>query len=156
MDWENVPENIEDWLGFIYLVERVNAPLGEARYYIGKKMFWSNVKLKPLKGKTRNRRVRKESDWRKYYGSSNDLKEALALHGPENFKRTIIHLCESKWTMSYMETLEQMRRGVLFDGNYLNGIVHLRINKCPVALRGKYRAITLDIFKSLEEPGADA
>lgn len=148
MEWENVPESIEDYMGFVYRIERLNALPGEKRYYIGKKIFWSNLKLKPLKGKKKNRRVEKESDWKKYYGSSNDLKEMLAKYGPDNFRRTILHVCETKWTMSYMETLEQLKHGVLFDDEYLNGIVHFRIGKCPLVLREKYKKITEDIFWS--------
>lgn len=151
MDWINVPENIDDYLGFVYIIERTNALPGERRYYVGKKIFWSNVKLKPLKGKTKNRRKLKESDWKKYYGSSADLKEELKKHGPENFKRTILHLCETKWAMSYMETLEQFRRSVLFDDEYHNGIIHVRINKCPVDLKEKYKKISIDIF-SIDKP----
>lgn len=151
MSWLNIPENIEDWFGFVYVIERLNALPGEKRYYVGKKQFWSDVKLKPLKGKTRNRRVRKSSDWQKYFGSSNDLKAELAQHGPENFKRTILHYCESKWTMSYMETLEQFRHGVLFDDEYHNGIVHVRINKCPAMYKEKYKNLTKQIFREINE-----
>jgi hypothetical protein len=116
---------------------------------LGKKQFWSNLTLKPLKGKTRNRKVKKESDWKKYYGSSKDLQNELALHGPENFKRTILHLCESKWTMAYMETLEQLRHAVLLNNEYHNGIIHVRIGKCPEALKEKYKNITNSIFKEI-------
>lgn len=150
MDWQNIPENIEEWFGFVYLIERTNAKEGEKRFYIGKKQFWSNTKLKPLKGKKRARRVMKESDWRKYYGSSNDLKSELKEHGPENFKRTILHYCESKWTMAYLEALEQLRYAVLFDDDFHNGILHLRINKCPAIYKDKYKQITKNFFKPSE------
>ena len=146
-EWINVPENLDEWLGFVYIIERINALPGERRYYIGKKMLWSNVKMKPLKGMKKNRRVLKSSDWKKYYGSSNELKDLLKLHGPDNFKRTILHLCESKWIMSFMEALEQLRHGVLFDEESFNGIFHLRINKCPVIYREKYRKISEEFFK---------
>jgi hypothetical protein len=151
-EWENIPENIEDYLGFVYLIEIVNVPddypVGKPTKYIGKKMTICNRKLKPLKGKTRNRRVIKSSDWKTYFGSSNDLKEILKKYGPDIFKRTILHCCESKWTLAYMETLEQMRHGVLFDDSFFNGIIHFRIGNCPKDLREKYKKISDDIFNT--------
>lgn len=153
-EWENIPENIDDYLGFVYLIEIVNIPedypKDKPTKYLGKKIFWSNTKLKPLKGKTRSRRVMKESDWKKYYGSSNDLKEILKKYGPDIFKRTILHCCETKWTMSYLETLEQMRHGVLFDDSFFNGIIHFRIGNCPKDLREKYKKISQEIFKDIK------
>lgn len=145
--WENIPEDISEWFGYVYRIERINALPGEKRFYIGKKQFWSNIKLKPLKGKTRKRKVQKESDWKKYFSSSKDLQNEIKIHGPENFKRVILHVCESKWAMSYMETLEQLRHSVLFDELYHNGIVHIRIGKCPAHLKEKYNEITKSLFK---------
>ena len=58
-------EKIGDHYGFVYLIE--NQLTGQK--YIGRKYFWQ--KRKP-KGKTR--RVTSESDWKKYYGSNDELK----------------------------------------------------------------------------------
>ena len=45
MDWENIPNNIENWLGFVYVIERINAKDNEKRYYWGCKQFVKNLKL---------------------------------------------------------------------------------------------------------------
>lgn len=127
-NWIGVPASIEDWLGFVYLI---TAPSG--RMYVGKKMFWSNVKCKPLKGQTRNRRVRKESDWRKYFGSSNELQAELRRTDPADWRREILHLCESKWELAYVELKEQLARDALFRPEYFNSIIHVRLNQPPAS-----------------------
>lgn len=141
MEWINIPENIEDWFGFIYRIERINALEGEKRYYIGKKQFFSNVKRPPLKGKKKNRRVLKESDWRKYYGSSNELKNDIQTHGKENFRREILELTTCKWESSYRELMWQLKENALLRTDYYNGIIHIRLNSAPKHLVEKYRNI---------------
>ena len=53
--------------------------------YIGRKYFVQ--KRKPKGGK---RRVTSESDWKKYYGSNQYLKEDVKTHGAEHFTRKIL------------------------------------------------------------------
>ena len=60
-------EDIGDAYGFVYLI---TTPEGQK--YIGRKYFWS---IRKVKGKTR--RQRSESDWKKYYGSSDLLKAKI-------------------------------------------------------------------------------
>lgn len=116
-----------DFFGFIY--EITNAITG--KFYIGKKQCLRKIKRKPLKGKTRNRIDHKESDWKSYVGSSNDLLEDIQKYGKENFTFKILKLCNSKWELSYFEAKEQMARDVLLiEGSY-NGILNLRIGKAP-------------------------
>lgn len=139
-DWINVPEKIEDWFGFIYRTERINAKEGEKRYYIGKKQFWSNQKRPPLKGKKRGRRVVKESDWKSYYGSSNDLKADIEKYGKENFKREILELTTCKWENAYLELMWQLKENALLREDYYNGILNLRLNSPPKDLIEKYKS----------------
>lgn len=136
MDWINVPDNVEDWFGFIYRIERINALPGERRFYIGKKQFFSNTKVK-VKNKTRCKRVSKPSDWKRYYGSSNELKAAIALHGKENFKREILELTTCKWESAYLELIWQLKENVIVREDYYNGILNLRIGKVPKDLKQK-------------------
>lgn len=138
MDWENVPENIEDWFGFVYLISRINALEGERKYYIGCKQFSSKTKRPPLKGNKRKRTIYKESDWKDYYGSSEELKKEIEKHGKGNFKREILHLTTCKWENKFLEAKEQMARDVLIKDEYYNGILNLRIGKVPKALKAKY------------------
>ena len=137
--WENVPENIEEWFGFVYRISRINAKEGERKHYIGKKQFWSNQKRPPLKGQKRSRRVTKESDWRKYYSSSNELKEDLKKYGKENFKREILELTTCKWESAYLELMWQLKENAILREDYYNGIINIRLNGPPKNLVEKYR-----------------
>ena len=139
MTWKNLPDNIDEWFGFVYLITRTNAKAGEPQYYVGCKQFHSKTKRPPLKGNKRKRTVIKESDYETYYGSSEELKKSVEKHGKENFKREILHLTTCKWETKYLEAVEQINRKVLLDDEYWNGILNLRIGKCPTALKSKYK-----------------
>lgn len=138
MSWKNVPENILENFGFVYLITDTSAKAGEKKYYIGCKQLFSKTKRPPLKGKKRKRTVIQESTWASYYGSSNELLEAIKRKGAEHFEREILHLASCKWELKYLEMVEQIKRNVLFDEEYYNGIINLRIGKCPKNLRPKY------------------
>jgi hypothetical protein len=116
-----------EFFGFIY--EITNIVTG--KFYIGKKQCLRKIKRKPLKGKTRNRIDHKESDWKSYAGSSNDLLEDIKKYSKENFTFKILRFCNSKWELSYFEAKEQMSRDVLLIENSYNGILNLRIGKAP-------------------------
>ena len=105
------PPEKNPYEGFIYLIENLQT----GQFYIGKKHFWSK-----RMDKKKGRRVTKESDWREYYSSSDDLHRDLKRIGKENFKRTILHLCIYKKQMTYLEQKEQWARNVLFCGNSYN------------------------------------
>jgi len=133
--WENIPEDISEWFGFVYRI----TCLSNGKKYIGKKQFWSNQKRPPLKGQKRSRRVTKESDWKKYYGSSNDLKEDLQKYGKENFKREILELTTCKWESAYLELMWQLKENAILREDYYNGIINIRLNGPPKDLVEKYR-----------------
>lgn len=121
---EFTSEMIGDYMGFVYII----TDQSNDKKYIGKKLFWSTTKLPPLKGKTRKRKVVKESDWQKYYGSSEEVKLMVEEKGADNFKREILHLCMGKGDLSYLEAKEQFDRDVLLRDDYYNGIIQCRIN----------------------------
>lgn len=125
---EFTSEMIEDNVGFVYLI----TDLSNEKKYVGKKILMSKRKLPPLKGKTRRRTKIVESDWKKYYGSSEEVNMIVEEKGPENFKREILHLCKSKGVMSYLELKEQMEREVLLDDEYYNGIIQVKIHRSHV------------------------
>ena len=81
-------DQIDGYTGFVYLITN----LTNNRRYIGKKLFKS-TRTKVIKGK--RKKVRKDSDWRDYYGSNAALKEDVASLDPENFTREILHPCIS-------------------------------------------------------------
>ena len=115
--------------GFIY--EITNTFLNKK--YIGKKQCTSRIKRKPLKGKTRNRIDHKESDWKSYTSSSNELNEDIQKYGKDKFIFKIIKICNSKWALAYYEIKEQLDQNVLLSDNYYNGIINVRIGKAPKA-----------------------
>jgi len=128
-------EELKLWVGFVYEIkDNTNEKL-----YIGKKGFWSTRRLAPLKGKTRKRKVVKESDWMKYYGSNEELKLLVESDGPERFSREILRLCETKGLMSYFEAKEQFDREVLFRDEYYNQFIGVKIHASHV--KGKIKNV---------------
>lgn len=113
---EEFTETPDDYQGFVYRIE----DLTNDRYYIGKKNFWAVRKLKPLKNKTNRRHRRESSDWREYYGSSQRLKQMVAMIGPEHFDREILVLCRNKNQMNYFEMKIQFELDVLRDPRSYN------------------------------------
>jgi hypothetical protein len=117
-------EDVEEYVGMVYLIENTV----DLRYYVGKKFFWSNRKLPPLKGKKRKRTKRVESDWKNYYGSSNNLLNDVERLGFDKFKRSVLHLCKTKTQCSYYEMKEQVDRNVLLTEDYYNEFIGVKIN----------------------------
>lgn len=103
--------------GFVYLI--TNTVTGKA--YVGKKFFKAK----------RNGKIR-QSDWRRYYGSSLKLKEDVTALGPDSFRREILEVFETKSEVNYAEVAEQFSRNVLNatmpDGSraYYNGNIMSR------------------------------
>jgi len=115
---------IGDNVGFVYQITN----LDNGKKYIGKKWFWSTRKLPPLKGKTRKRIVKKESDWQKYYGSSDEVKMLVEQHGEDNFEREILRLCKTKGECTYYETKFQFDFDVLLRDDYYNEFIGCKIH----------------------------
>jgi len=122
---EFTSEMIGDYVGFVYVI----TDKSNNKKYVGKKTLVSKRKLPPLKGKTRRRTKIVESDWQKYYGSSDEVKSLVEELGADNFEREILHLCKSKGEMSYLELKEQMDREVLLNDEYYNGIIQVKIHR---------------------------
>ena len=99
-------ENIGNSFGFVYRITN----LSNGRQYIGRKYFVQ--KRKPRGGK---RRVTSESDWKKYYGSSPDLKGDIKELGKLNFKREILSLHETKGQVNFEETKQLFLHNVLTE-----------------------------------------
>lgn len=94
--------------GFVY-----NITLPNGQMYIGRKYFWSLRTLKPLKGKKRRRRVKKESNWRIYKSSSNDVVEMIQECDSCNVKYEILSFHPNKAETNYSEIKAQFFFGVL-------------------------------------------
>jgi hypothetical protein len=116
-------ETPDEYQGFVYEIENI----ATGKLYIGKKNFWRVDKLPPLKGKTRRRHRRTQTDWRDYYGSNRVLQEDIEIYGPESVNRTILILCANRTQMSYFETKTQFDRNVLLDSRYYNDFIGCKI-----------------------------
>lgn len=108
--------------GYVYLIEN----LTNGRKYIGRKYF-SKAGYKQVNGK--RKKIRKTSDWEAYWGSNDTLKAEVAELGEHNFRRTILHLCNSKSECAYYELREQMDRRVLESNEYYNDWISAKITK---------------------------
>lgn len=111
--------------GFVYLITN----LVTNRKYIGKKLFYFS-KTKQVKGK--KKKYKAPSDWQTYYGSNEELKKDVEIHGVENFKREITHLCESKGECSYLEAKEQFINDALISDDYYNTWIMVRVRKSHI------------------------
>ena len=103
--------DVGDNFGFVYLITN----LSNQRQYIGRKYFWS---FRTPKGK--KRKVKEESDWKKYYGSCPELKEDVKKLGKEFFKREILSLHTSKGKVNFEETKQLFLNNVLTES--LDGV----------------------------------
>ena len=119
-----VEELPQDVVGFVYIITNTT----NDRQYIGKKLAKFSRSRPPLKGKKNKRRTKVESDWRDYYGSSDELNEDIAQLGKDNFKREILFYCYSKSELSYIEAREQFNYRVLESDKYYNGHIRVRVH----------------------------
>ncbi len=117
--------DVEDYYGFIYLIEN----LVNGKKYIGRK-FLTKAGYKTVKGK--RKKIRVESDWRDYYGSSNSLKEDIDYYGKDSFRRTILRLCKSRGECNYFETKYIFDNDAILDPKYYNSWVSCKIQASHV------------------------
>ena len=99
-------DDINDLFGFVYRITN----LSTGKQYIGRKYFYQ--KRKPKGGK---RRVTSESDWKRYYGSSAELKQDIKSLGKENFRREIISVHTTLGRTNYEETRQLFLNNVLTE-----------------------------------------
>lgn len=107
-DFTEIPKDME---GFVYLITNLET----GKKYVGKKNFWTRQKDRKT-----GRRKKKESDWQKYFGSCDELKEDVKNLGEDKFLREILYLCPHKKSMSFYETMEQFKRDVILREDYYN------------------------------------
>ena len=129
LPFEPTEEELSQWQGFVYMITERSSN----KKYIGKKFFWSRRRLPPLKGKTRKRIKISESDWKTYYGSSEDLKTLVEERGADNYYREILRLCKTKGECSYYEAKEQFERDVLLKDDYYNEFIGCKIHSKHIA-----------------------
>lgn len=123
--WSFAGDVPESFYGFVYIIENTTSN----RKYIGKKQCVSNIRLRPLKGKKKGRRIVKESDWKTYCGSSEQLLRDIELLGKDKFTFNIVKFCNSKSELAYYEAKLQFDNDVLLREDYYNGIINVRIGR---------------------------
>ena len=124
----------EGTYGFIY--EVLHKPTGKK--YLGKKVlyFERNVKLgkralEELKAERKaagiggrvpqKKKVIKESDWKDYYGSHEEIKRLVKESDPEDFTRRILQFVPEKKLLTYYECKYLFINSVLDErNNYIN------------------------------------
>ena len=100
-------DDVRDNFGFVYKITN----LLNGRSYIGRKYFWS---FRTPPGK--KRKVKQESDWKRYYGSCPELKEDIKkTNNKIFFKREILSLHKTKGTCNYEETKQLFLNNVLSE-----------------------------------------
>ena len=97
---------IQDYFGFVYHIYCRST----GRKYIGRKYFWS---FRTPTGKSR--KVKSESDWKRYYGSCPELKEDVKLWGKTSCDRTILSLHRTKGQCNFEETKQLFLNNVLTE-----------------------------------------
>lgn len=120
---EEVDQLPDDCEAFVYLITNKDS----GRMYVGKKLAKFKRSKPPLKGKKRRRRSLVESDWRSYWGSSEELSRDIEGMGEERFQKEILYYCKSRGVASYLEAKEQFDRAVLANDDYYNGIINVRV-----------------------------
>ena len=128
--YEDIPE---EYVGFVYQI--TDNETGEI--YIGQKRFHKPKTLPITKTRKRRVKTRVESDWRTYHGSSQVIKENVVAGFSDRYKREIIRFGYSKGDLSLIETMYQIKLGVLLKDEYLNGIINCRIHQKHISDRLK-------------------
>jgi hypothetical protein len=111
---------IEDWYGFIYLIEEHKT----GKKYVGEKSFWTFRVPKGMKNKKKS-----ESNWKVYPSSNKVLSAAIKASGDKlkDYSFTILALCADKGIMKYTEILWMCKLGALHDDNFYNENMHINI-----------------------------
>ena len=99
-------DDIGNYYGFVYRI--TNTTNGKS--YIGRKYFVQ--KRKPRGAK---RRVTSESDWKRYFGSSEELKQDIKRIGRDSFRREILSLHTTLGQVNYEETKQLFLHNVLTE-----------------------------------------
>ena len=103
--------DINDYFGFVYRITNTST----GRKYIGRKYFWSKRKPRPDGTNKKRRRVTSESDWKKYYGSSPELKADIEEFGKFTFRREILSLHKTGGRVNFEETRQLFLNNVLTE-----------------------------------------
>jgi len=131
---ETIPS--ETTLGFIYKITNLKT----GKFYIGRKLMITTgkvpltkkEKLLPENRMRKMKKITRETDWKKYWGSSIELKSDVGLLGEQSFTREILCFCDNKTDMSFYETYFQIKMDCLFNDTYNRHIANTKFFKGKV------------------------
>lgn len=116
---------------FVYCITN----LVSSKRYFGKKRLHFSRKKK-IKGRVNRKIVVKESDWKTYWGSSEELLSEIERLGSSNFRREILRCCKSLSEASYYELKYQMEHDVLlYPDKFYNAYVGCRISRRQLGVK---------------------
>ena len=105
--------------GFVYIIR--NKETG--KFYVGKKILRNNLTKKLTKKEIsewskpgrvpKKKKEIKESNWKDYWGSNQELKDDVKSLGEGSFERRILQFCFSSKQLTYFEMLWQLQYDVL-------------------------------------------
>lgn len=128
---EPLEEAPEKSYGFVYII--TNKKTGKK--YIGRKYF-TKAGYKTVKGK--RKKIRVDSDWRDYWGSSPALARAIEEEGKENFSREIVRICYNRSQCSYYESKMIFETDAILSEDYYNEWVSAKIASVHVKAIKKF------------------
>ena len=110
--WNSLPDGFgpDGWFGFVYSITHIES----GRKYIGKKQIHSYTRKK-VKDRKNRKRVVKESKWREYTGSCNELNEDIEKLGKDQFSFEVLKLCKTKGELTFSEVEYQFKLDVLSE-----------------------------------------
>lgn len=115
----------ETAVAFVYIIFDVT----KRKFYLGQKKLITSRKGRPTKGAKRAARIRRESDWRNYYGSNTTLRGEVSNRGTGEFRRHILRFVSTKSEANYFETKWILESNALLRDDFYNDWVSCRINR---------------------------
>ena len=120
-DGKILEEPPDDAFGFVYLIECTK----NGKKYYGKKLL-TKAGYKQVKGK--RKKIRKESDWKTYFGSSKELLADVELLGEKYFKRTILRFCKTRGECNYFESKFILESDAIISDKYYNDWLSVKVS----------------------------
>jgi hypothetical protein len=114
-------DDIDKYVGFCYVIYQKST----GQKYLGRKYFHS---IRKVKGKARRQKF--ESDWKKYWSSSDVVKQRIK-ENPDDFYREIISLHTTRGDCNYMEVKFQFQFNVLESDEWLNDNINGKWQRKP-------------------------
>lgn len=118
-------------VGFCYVIQHKTKDIK----YLGRKLL-TKAATKTVNGI--KKKIRKESDWKDYWGSSPYFLEVIEQEGKDNFTREILIFAYGKGELNYIEEDLMHKLDVLIDTAWVNNNIRSKIFRKNVI---KYKSI---------------